>query len=130
MIFFFFFFFQAEDGIRDDLVTGVQTCALPISGSGVLGGKGNQADRLVGYALQSGAELFRDHLGTPHVLVGGEAIPLNSRSHNWLRGLLWEAEGRSVSGEALKTAAGTLAAFAAASGKVYELHTRSAYSGV
>src|SRR5207244_6196502 len=26
-----FFFFQAEDGIRDDLVTGVQTCALPIS---------------------------------------------------------------------------------------------------
>src|SRR5258708_4904356 len=27
-----FFFFQAEDGIRDDLVTGVQTCALPISG--------------------------------------------------------------------------------------------------
>ena len=27
-----FFFFQAEDGIRDCLVTGVQTCALPISG--------------------------------------------------------------------------------------------------
>src|SRR5258708_30727361 len=27
----YFFFFQAEDGIRDDLVTGVQTCALPIS---------------------------------------------------------------------------------------------------
>ena len=26
----YFFFFQAEDGIRDDLVTGVQTCALPI----------------------------------------------------------------------------------------------------
>src|SRR6478609_3056880 len=26
------FFFQAEDGIRDKLVTGVQTCALPISG--------------------------------------------------------------------------------------------------
>src|SRR5258708_30748154 len=29
-----FFFFQAEDGIRDDLVTGVQTCALPISLAG------------------------------------------------------------------------------------------------
>src|SRR6266481_6792158 len=26
----FFFFFQAEDGIRDGTVTGVQTCALPI----------------------------------------------------------------------------------------------------
>src|SRR5205823_10849588 len=29
--FFVFFFFQAEDGIRDKLVTEVQTCALPIS---------------------------------------------------------------------------------------------------
>src|ERR687898_2303034 len=28
---FFFFYFQAEDGIRDYKVTGVQTCALPIS---------------------------------------------------------------------------------------------------
>src|SRR2546429_6707449 len=28
---YFFFFFQAEDGIRDVAVTGVQTCALPIS---------------------------------------------------------------------------------------------------
>src|SRR5687767_15192661 len=32
LFFFFFFFFQAEDGIRDKLVTGVQTCALPICG--------------------------------------------------------------------------------------------------
>src|SRR6476661_10679702 len=31
---FFFFFFQAEDGIRDSSVTGVQTCALPISSGG------------------------------------------------------------------------------------------------
>src|SRR5690554_7685230 len=31
ILFFFFFFFQAEDGIRDADVTGVQTCALPIS---------------------------------------------------------------------------------------------------
>src|SRR5207249_5159117 len=29
----YFFFFQAEDGIRDRNVTGVQTCALPISPS-------------------------------------------------------------------------------------------------
>src|SRR2546421_3639686 len=29
---FLFFFFQAEDGIRDLIVTGVQTCALPIFG--------------------------------------------------------------------------------------------------
>src|SRR5437764_13650041 len=31
LMFSFFFFFQAEDGIRDTSVTGVQTCALPIS---------------------------------------------------------------------------------------------------
>src|SRR5688500_19377638 len=30
-VIFFFLFFQAEDGIRDYKVTGVQTCALPIS---------------------------------------------------------------------------------------------------
>src|SRR5579862_8011074 len=30
LIVFFFCFFQAEDGIRDGTVTGVQTCALPI----------------------------------------------------------------------------------------------------
>src|SRR5205823_8044428 len=33
------FFFQAEDGIRDKLVTGVQTCALPILGSGFAAGE-------------------------------------------------------------------------------------------
>src|SRR2546427_4802311 len=32
----FFFFFQAEDGIRDLTVTGVQTCALPISFAGAV----------------------------------------------------------------------------------------------
>src|SRR5256884_7022143 len=32
---FHFFFFQAEDGIRDVAVTGVQTCALPITLSGI-----------------------------------------------------------------------------------------------
>src|SRR5437764_5748363 len=34
MFFLFFFFFQAEDGIRDTSVTGVQTCALPILAGG------------------------------------------------------------------------------------------------
>src|SRR6266481_8242662 len=31
----FIFFFQAEDGIRDGTVTGVQTCALPILNAGI-----------------------------------------------------------------------------------------------
>src|SRR5690606_40890925 len=33
LLLYLFFFFQAEDGIRDFHVTGVQTCALPIYGS-------------------------------------------------------------------------------------------------
>ena len=37
--FFLFFFFQAEDGIRDTSVTGVQTCALPISAATRIGQK-------------------------------------------------------------------------------------------
>src|SRR5699024_11723212 len=36
ILFYVFFFFQAEDGIRDRNVTGVQTCALPISVYGEL----------------------------------------------------------------------------------------------
>src|SRR5215216_7500406 len=43
-LYLFFFFFQAEDGIRDDLVTGVQTCALPI-----LGGDGRVGELAVDY---------------------------------------------------------------------------------
>src|SRR3989454_106830 len=35
-VIFFFFFFQAEDGIRDYKVTGVQTCALPIARKSLL----------------------------------------------------------------------------------------------
>src|SRR2546430_7969795 len=37
-----FFFFQAEDGIRDLTVTGVQTCALPISRSRALRSTNNR----------------------------------------------------------------------------------------
>src|SRR3989440_2289305 len=47
--FFFFFFFQAEDGIRDLIVTGVQTCALPISFSKIYGLAGLR----IGYVVTS-----------------------------------------------------------------------------
>src|SRR5437764_9802203 len=56
VLFFCFFFFQAEDGIRDTSVTGVQTCALPI----LLGPSSQprrQEDRLRGRAEQ--ADLWR-----------------------------------------------------------------------
>src|SRR2546421_6619814 len=69
---FAFFFFQAEDGIRDLIVTGVQTCALPISrtsqavpagrGAGRAGlepGPGRAGDvRAAGGAADSGADVL------------------------------------------------------------------------
>jgi hypothetical protein len=90
-------------------------------------GRRNQGDRLIGYALQDLDSLFVDQHGAPHVLVGGEPVPLNSRCYPWLRRRMWEEEERAVSGEYLKTAAGTLAAHAEFSGDVRELHTRGAW---
>jgi hypothetical protein len=87
----------------------------------------NQADRMIQYALDTGYELFADQLGAPHAFVVGEALAFNSRCYNWLRGLLWKHEEKSATSEALKQAAGTLAAFAMAGGIVHELHTRGAF---
>src|SRR5256885_9623133 len=53
----FVFFFQAEDGIRDYKVTGVQTCALPI-----LGGEAGAVDCLA-------ARVDADHVGAADELV-------------------------------------------------------------
>src|SRR3546814_154956 len=56
-----FFFFQAEDGIRDGaLVTGVQTCALPIS-SGTQDGQDGRGDGPMG-AVSFEAKLYRTKL--------------------------------------------------------------------
>src|SRR3989440_1000960 len=48
-----FFFFQAEDGIRDLIVTGVQTCALPISRAQIVG-------ILIGATLVAGVGILDD----------------------------------------------------------------------
>jgi hypothetical protein len=87
----------------------------------------NQADRLIGYALEDVQELFVDQHGAPHALIDGEPVPLTSRCYSWLRRLMWEEEGRSVSGEYLKMAAGTLSAHAEFSGVSRELYTRAAW---
>src|SRR3712207_7641992 len=55
----FFFFFQAEDGIRDIGVTGVQTCALPIWV--YANRRGPPADRGPGRAEPSRARPAREH---------------------------------------------------------------------
>src|SRR2546422_3205520 len=62
---FCFFFFQAEDGIRDVAVTGVQTCALPIYGvEGVKGAPVIQVSTTVpgttGMFLVLGLDLGRE----------------------------------------------------------------------
>src|SRR3989449_8234267 len=70
-----FFFFQAEDGIRDVAVTGVQTCALPIS-----------VDRAEQYADVCVAEQWRlakqDLRGADQALarLRGATSPRDSRS--------------------------------------------------
>src|SRR5258708_29378451 len=53
------FFFQAEDGIRDDLVTGVQTCALPILVEDAQGGHASKP-----YEFRPGARPGRNHRTT------------------------------------------------------------------
>lgn len=87
----------------------------------------NQADRLIGYALEGCDDLFADQHGAPHALINGEPVALTSRCYSWLRRLMWQEEARSVSGEYLKMAAGTLAAHAEFSGETRELHTRAAW---
>src|SRR5699024_12057094 len=57
--------FQAEDGIRDRNVTGVQTCALPISPVSIVSGIGNGAKHGV---LIKGGEIMED-LGKVKVLA-------------------------------------------------------------
>src|SRR2546422_11416481 len=56
-----FFFFQAEDGIRDVAVTGVQTCALPIchGGSSKRGGVGVVAQLAAGFHADEAVEIGR-----------------------------------------------------------------------
>src|SRR5206468_6171603 len=57
----FFFFFQAEDGIRDLIVTGVQTCALPISdGTGSHGQTCNTRPRSLGADCEEGEKEDRE----------------------------------------------------------------------
>src|SRR2546430_4228570 len=70
--FFFFFFFQAEDGIRDLTVTGVQTCALPIC-PGLRFLRSLRRDDVTSSIAPSPAPL---RLGvTDHALDRGEPLP-------------------------------------------------------
>ena len=53
----FVFFFQAEDGIRDRLVTGVQTCALPICAGARLIARWTGPDSVMMFPMSSVTEI-------------------------------------------------------------------------
>src|SRR2546430_3689516 len=67
----FFFFFQAEDGIRDLTVTGVQTCALPISAVAAVARAGHRQLRAVD-ATEIGAKEDGDEARSEERRVGKE----------------------------------------------------------
>src|SRR2546430_8030199 len=85
-----FFFFQAEDGIRDLTVTGVQTCALPIS--------------MFEYGSRAGFwrvhRIFTKH-GLPLTVYGvGQALERNPAAARAMVEAGWErSEERRVGGE-------------------------------
>src|SRR5437879_8856747 len=105
-MFFFFFFFQAEDGIRDTSVTGVQTCALPISyhcsfcciqapfksGEAMLGLKESvNSYRFWSPQFIAGQlELLVQRHGVRHVKIADEMFVLNMKHVNGICDLLIE----------------------------------------
>src|SRR5207248_6114838 len=78
-----FFFFQAEDGIRDRTVTGVQTCALPI-----LRGEVPLARRVVPRVVQRDARSLRGGLRLAQRVAGGteEIGRASCRERAWVPG--------------------------------------------
>src|SRR3712207_8300299 len=91
-----FFFFQAEDGIRDIGVTGVQTCALPISlAISVVVGEKSPGERFAG----------ADHTFTCEALMrDGKALQMGTShnlGHNFARAfdIAYRSEERRVGKE-------------------------------
>src|SRR5690606_40010318 len=76
------FFFQAEDGIRDFHVTGVQTCALPICAVGKPNAHGSILENGLGY---NGLEIYTKLLLRIEFLVlyGPSGNPPSERLRCW-----------------------------------------------
>src|SRR5699024_11319379 len=78
------FFFQAEDGIRDRNVTGVQTCALPISPVPITSAGGSPAlASSLAEATVAAERRGKTHVGSAHLvdyLDGLEAGRINGRA--------------------------------------------------
>src|SRR5207249_8558835 len=76
LLVYFFFFFQAEDGIRDRNVTGVQTCALPIFDLELDAGVPGEALADLGQLLvRGGGEVVPAEVGDLPLLAAGRRNP-------------------------------------------------------
>jgi len=102
-------------------------------GAGHAGGmeKRNAADRLVDYALASGAQFFRDEQEQPFVAVQidgrRQILGLSSRqAKRWLARLNWQHEKKAANGETITTAVTALSSFAVFDGPQHELNVRVA----
>src|SRR2546427_981605 len=76
---FFFFFFQAEDGIRDLTVTGVQTCALPICRAAISRSEVNLIHRPACVCSPTLSRMCFGSLSSAHLK--------NENAHDSLRGI-------------------------------------------
>src|SRR5699024_3411778 len=84
-----FFFFQAEDGIRDRNVTGVQTCALPIF----------VGDRFVvrpGEKIATDGVVEQGNSAVDESMLTGESVPTEVRTGSTVAGATVNANGRLV----------------------------------
>src|SRR3989449_8647513 len=71
-----FFFFQAEDGIRDVAVTGVQTCALPILLRALQETNGFQPEEVESAIFTSSPDLTAEYPARAARLLGWSDVPL------------------------------------------------------
>src|SRR5256885_8563002 len=81
-----FFFFQAEDGIRDYKVTGVQTCALPISRAAARGVPLRARRRGAGAAARPWARALPAGRGRPRVVASTRALDAGEVGRGACRG--------------------------------------------
>src|SRR5947207_7859305 len=78
------FFFQAEDGIRDHCVTGVQTCALPIYGGNMNKNERSLRSMVENLPLDQALEYIVSELGT-YMTTIQTALELLDKAHPELR---------------------------------------------
>src|SRR5262249_58413584 len=92
-------FFQAEDGIRDWSVTGVQTCALPISAEPVEAVQAFDADDRRHVGLNAEVEVVAIAEAIPNVGIWRREAAADREVDRFLRGCQRRSEERRVGKE-------------------------------